>query len=105
VRAVGPERTMLSTAFREMLMNAIEHGGARSSEWVVSRVRTRRTIVYHIDDPGEVSPGLLKHAAISIRLGTRRLTWRFRTRRTCARRLRYADYDPGRRRGNLQPEG
>jgi DNA-binding NarL/FixJ family response regulator len=48
------ERSELSTAFREMLLNAIEHGGKLDpNEWVsVSRVRTKRTIVYHIYDPG-----------------------------------------------------
>jgi anti-sigma regulatory factor (Ser/Thr protein kinase) len=63
-----PERTDLSVAFREMLLNAIEHGGKLDpSEWVrVSRVRTRRTIVYYIQDPGEgFSRSDLKHAAIS----------------------------------------
>jgi anti-sigma regulatory factor (Ser/Thr protein kinase) len=62
------ERSELSTAFREMLMNAIEHGGKLNpNEWVsVSRVRTRRTIVYHIDDPGDgFSRSDLPHAAIS----------------------------------------
>jgi anti-sigma regulatory factor (Ser/Thr protein kinase) len=63
-----PERTQLSVAFREMLLNAIEHGGKLDpNEWVrVFRVRTRRTIVYHIQDPGEgFSRSDLKHAAIS----------------------------------------
>ena len=62
------ERTDLSVAFREMLLNAIEHGGKLDpNEWVsVSRVRTRRTIVYHIQDPGVgFSRSDLKHAAIS----------------------------------------
>ena len=62
------ERIDLSTAFREMLLNAIEHGGKLNpNEWVsVSRVRTRRTIVYHIHDPGAgFSRSDLKHAAIS----------------------------------------
>jgi anti-sigma regulatory factor (Ser/Thr protein kinase) len=62
------ERTDLSVAFREMLLNAIEHGGKLDpNEWVrVSRVRTRRTIVYYIQDPGEgFSRSDLKHAAIS----------------------------------------
>ena len=62
------ERTELSVAFREMLLNAIEHGGKLDpNEWVrVSRVRTRRTIVYHIQDPGVgFSRSDLKHAAIS----------------------------------------
>ena len=62
------ERSELSMAFREMLLNAIEHGGKLDpNEWVrVSRVRTRRTIVYHVQDPGEgFSRSDLKHAAIS----------------------------------------
>jgi anti-sigma regulatory factor (Ser/Thr protein kinase)/CheY-like chemotaxis protein len=61
------ERSELSTAFREMLLNAIEHGGKLDpNEWVsVSRVRTNRTIVYHIYDPGEgFSRSDLRHAAI-----------------------------------------
>jgi len=61
------ERSELSMAFREMLMNAIEHGGKLDpNEWVrVSRVRTRRSVVYHIDDPGDgFSRADLKHAAI-----------------------------------------
>ena len=62
------DRLDLSTAFREMLLNAIEHGGKLNpNEWVrVSRVRTRRTLVYHIVDPGE---GFMRkdltHAAIA----------------------------------------
>jgi anti-sigma regulatory factor (Ser/Thr protein kinase) len=62
------ERSELSMAFREMLLNAIEHGGKLDpNEWAsVSRVRTRRTIVYHIYDPGEgFSRSDLSHAAIS----------------------------------------
>ena len=62
------ERSELSVAFREMLLNAIEHGGKLDpNEWVrVSRVRTRRTIVYNIFDPGEgFSRSDLSHAAIS----------------------------------------
>jgi len=63
-----PERAELSAAFREMLLNAIEHGGKFDpAEWVhVSRVRTERTIVYYIHDPGKgFSRADLKHAAIS----------------------------------------
>jgi anti-sigma regulatory factor (Ser/Thr protein kinase)/CheY-like chemotaxis protein len=62
------ERSDLSMAFREMLLNAIEHGGKLDpNEWVsVSRVRTRRTILYCIHDPGEgFSRSDLSHAAIS----------------------------------------
>jgi anti-sigma regulatory factor (Ser/Thr protein kinase)/ActR/RegA family two-component response regulator len=62
------ERVQVAMAFRELLLNAIEHGGKLDpNERVrVSRIRARRTIVYHIQDPG---PGFrgnnLKHAAIS----------------------------------------
>lgn len=62
------DRRNAAIAFREMLLNAIEHGGKLNpNQWVrVSRVRTRRTIVYYIQDPG---PGFsragLRHSAIS----------------------------------------
>jgi anti-sigma regulatory factor (Ser/Thr protein kinase)/CheY-like chemotaxis protein len=62
------ERSRLSMAFREMLLNAIEHGGKLNpDEWVtVSRVHTQRTIVYHVHDPGEgFSRTNLAHAAIA----------------------------------------
>jgi anti-sigma regulatory factor (Ser/Thr protein kinase) len=62
------DRVDLAAAFHEMLLNAIEHGGKLNpDEWVrVSRVRTKRTIVYHILDPGEgFSRTDLPHAAIS----------------------------------------
>ena len=62
------ERAELATAFREMLMNAIEHGGKLDeNEWVrVSRVRMKRAIVYTLQDPGEgFSRSDLKHAAVS----------------------------------------
>ena len=64
----GEDRDELAMAFREMLLNAIEHGGKLDpNEWVrVSRVRTKRTIVYHIHDPGEgFSRDDLRHAAIA----------------------------------------
>ncbi len=50
----GDEKSELSVAFREMLVNSIEHGGKLDlNEWVrVSRIRTKRTIVYYIHDPG-----------------------------------------------------
>jgi anti-sigma regulatory factor (Ser/Thr protein kinase)/CheY-like chemotaxis protein len=62
------ERSELSLAFREMLINAIEHGGKLDPhEWVrVSRVRTKRAIVYHIHDPGDgFSRAHLRHAAVN----------------------------------------
>jgi anti-sigma regulatory factor (Ser/Thr protein kinase) len=55
-------------AFREVLINAIEHGGKLNpAEWVrVSRVRTRRNLIYHVADPGEgFSREALTHAAVS----------------------------------------
>ncbi len=61
------DRLEAAVAFREMLLNAIEHGGKLNpDQWVqVCRVRTARAVIYHIQDPG---PGFtidgLKHAAI-----------------------------------------
>jgi anti-sigma regulatory factor (Ser/Thr protein kinase) len=62
------EKSDLSMAFGEMLLNAIEHGGRLDAdEWVrVSRVRTQNAIIYHIEDPGQgFRRSDLKHAAIS----------------------------------------
>ncbi len=61
------ERTDLMTAFREMLLNAMEHGAHFDPEKVVevSAARTSRAIVYYLRDPG---PGFsrdnLQHAAV-----------------------------------------
>jgi CheY-like chemotaxis protein len=48
------DRDSLMTAFREMLMNAMEHGAGFDPEKVVNvtAVRTERAIVYHFRDPG-----------------------------------------------------
>ena len=62
------EREDIATAFREMLLNAIEHGGQFDpSEMVrVSYYRLTRAIVYLIQDPGEgFSFQALPHAAVS----------------------------------------
>lgn len=62
------ERNAVATAFREVLLNSIEHGGKLNpDEWVrVSRVRTKRALVYHVEDPGAgFSRAGLEHAAIS----------------------------------------
>jgi CheY-like chemotaxis protein/anti-sigma regulatory factor (Ser/Thr protein kinase) len=62
------ERDDVCTAFRELLMNAIEHGGHSDPEQKVSLtyVRTARSIIYYIRDPGEgFSFDKLQHAAIS----------------------------------------
>ncbi|MGE5359215.1 MAG: ATP-binding protein [Bacteroidales bacterium] len=48
------DRNDLMTAFREMLMNAMEHGAGFDPEKVVNvtAIRTERAIVYHFRDPG-----------------------------------------------------
>jgi anti-sigma regulatory factor (Ser/Thr protein kinase)/ActR/RegA family two-component response regulator len=48
------ERNLLVAAFREMLLNAMEHGAGFDSEKVVevTAARTKRAIVYHFRDPG-----------------------------------------------------
>lgn len=48
------DRDNLMVAFREMLMNAMEHGAGFDPEKVVNvtAVRTERAIVYHFRDPG-----------------------------------------------------
>jgi anti-sigma regulatory factor (Ser/Thr protein kinase)/DNA-binding NarL/FixJ family response regulator len=49
------ERDRLMAAFREMLLNAMEHGAGFDPEKVVevSAAQTARAIVYHFRDPGE----------------------------------------------------
>ena len=61
------DRDGLMTAFREVLLNAIEHGGGFDPDNVVevAAVRTERTFVFYVRDPG---PGFdierLPHAAV-----------------------------------------
>jgi len=63
-----PDRSTLLTAFREMLLNAMEHGAGFDPEKVieVAAVRTKRAIVYRFRDPG---PGFqkkeIRHAAFN----------------------------------------
>lgn len=64
---LGPdERDLLMVAFREILINAMEHGAGFDPEKVVqvTAVRTERAIIFHFRDPG---PGFdreaLAHAA------------------------------------------
>ena len=62
------EKEEVATAFREILMNAIEHGGQFDpSQYVeIGYVRTRRMVMCRVKDPGEgFSLEELKHAAIS----------------------------------------
>lgn len=63
-----PEKESLITAFREVLLNAMEHGAGFNPELVVevSAIRSQRAITYYFRDPG---PGFnqqnLPHAAAS----------------------------------------
>jgi anti-sigma regulatory factor (Ser/Thr protein kinase) len=62
------QREHIAAAFRELLMNAVEHGGHLDPEKTVdlSYIRTARTIVYYIRDPGEgFSLDGLAHAAVA----------------------------------------
>jgi anti-sigma regulatory factor (Ser/Thr protein kinase) len=62
------ERERLLLAFREILLNAMEHGAGFDSDKLVevSAVHTRRAIVFYVRDPG---PGFaaqtLEHAAVA----------------------------------------
>jgi anti-sigma regulatory factor (Ser/Thr protein kinase)/CheY-like chemotaxis protein len=53
-------------AFREVLLNAMEHGGGFDPDKAVevSAIRTKRTLVYYVRDPGRgFRPDALTHAA------------------------------------------
>jgi len=64
----GADRDLLIAAFRELLLNAMEHGAGFDPEKIieVTAAKTDRAIVYHFKDPG---PGFdaadLSHAAQS----------------------------------------
>jgi anti-sigma regulatory factor (Ser/Thr protein kinase)/ActR/RegA family two-component response regulator len=63
-----PESDAVTTAFREILMNAIEHGGHfRSDQYVeISYVRAKQMVMCRVKDPGEgFSLEEIEHAAIS----------------------------------------
>ena len=62
------ERDLLMTAFREVLLNAMEHGAGFDPEKVieVTAAQTDRAIVFHFRDPGDgFDRNDLKHAAAS----------------------------------------
>ena len=62
------DRNELMTAFREMLLNAMEHGAGFDPEKVidVTAMRTERAIVYYLRDPGMgFSLEHVPHAAIA----------------------------------------
>lgn len=61
-------REDVAAAFRELMMNAVEHGGRSDPKKRVraSLVRTSRALIVHIHDPGTgFSLDFLPHAAIS----------------------------------------
>jgi anti-sigma regulatory factor (Ser/Thr protein kinase) len=61
-------RDDLLSAFREIVLNAMEHGAGFAPDQVidVTAVRTQRAIVYYVKDPGSgFSPEALPHAAVS----------------------------------------
>jgi ActR/RegA family two-component response regulator len=67
-RLPATPRDELMMAFREILMNAVEHGaGFRPGKVIeVHAVNTARSIVFYVHDPGAgFDWDLLKHAAIS----------------------------------------
>jgi CheY-like chemotaxis protein/anti-sigma regulatory factor (Ser/Thr protein kinase) len=62
------QRENIAAAFRELLMNAIEHGGESDPDKrvQVTYVRTTRAIIYLIQDPGKgFSFDAIEHAAIA----------------------------------------
>ncbi|HUJ21873.1 MAG TPA: response regulator [Bryobacteraceae bacterium] len=62
------EQDKIASAFREILLNAIEHGaGSDPEKWVsITYVRAERAILYHVRDPGKgFSFQGLAHAAVS----------------------------------------
>jgi DNA-binding NarL/FixJ family response regulator/anti-sigma regulatory factor (Ser/Thr protein kinase) len=63
-----PEGDAVATAFREILMNAIEHGGHfRSDQYVeISYVRAKHMVMCRVKDPGEgFTLTEIEHAAFS----------------------------------------
>jgi len=62
------DREKVAAAFREILLNAIEHGGGNDPDKRVriTYIRTARALLYYVSDPGEgFSMKALRHAAVS----------------------------------------
>jgi len=62
------EEENIAMAFREILLNAIEHGGGSDpSKWVfITYLRTKRALMYYVRDPGKgFSFEKLAHAAVA----------------------------------------
>jgi two-component sensor histidine kinase len=76
---VEERRRGLLAAFRELLLNAMEHGAGFGEDRIVevSAVRTQRAIVFHFRDPGTgFRMDQLEHAAVSNVRENRWVTWR-----------------------------
>ena len=97
------ERYQLITAFREVLLNAMEHGAGFDPDKVVEvhAVRTIRTLVYYFKDPG---PGFDVHAPQMVASEDDPAQPSRRARRPgqARRRLRHAAHQQARRRSALQ---
>jgi two-component system, OmpR family, response regulator len=62
------EQENVATAFREILLNAIEHGGGNdpNKSVIITYIRAERALLYYVRDPGQgFSFTKLKHAAVS----------------------------------------
>jgi CheY-like chemotaxis protein/anti-sigma regulatory factor (Ser/Thr protein kinase) len=62
------EQENIALAFREILLNAIEHGGGNdpSKKVTITYVRAEHAVLYHVHDPGKgFSFQRLAHAAVS----------------------------------------
>ena len=108
LQASAPDesRDLLIAAFRELLINAMEHGAGFDREKVVevTAARTHRAIVFHFKDPGTgFDRADLAHAiASSQRNAVHRHDDAPRRGRAQARRIRHAHRQPRRRRDRLQ---
>ena len=102
-------RDELLGAFREIVLNAMEHGAGFAPDQVIDviAIRTERAIVYYVKDPGPgFSLDTLPHAAISNPPDDPLAHVEKRTELGLqARRLRPADREPRRRRAPAQREG
>jgi CheY-like chemotaxis protein/anti-sigma regulatory factor (Ser/Thr protein kinase) len=62
------EQENIALAFREILLNAIEHGGGNdpAKRVAITHIRTKRALLYYVRDPGKgFSFQELAHAAVS----------------------------------------
>ena len=103
--APDESRDLLIAAFRELLVNAMEHGAGFDPEKVVevTAARTHRAIVFHFKDPGTGSIAPIWRTPPRRANRTRYLPRRCTAPRPgSAGRVRDADRQPRRRRNRLQ---